>query len=438
MHTVSLTDFELENNEMRWKLNNVSFKIKYLFDIENRFINTFKLIPIIQACCLASTYKDSVSIESDIPIKSSMIQFISEYAKMQYVFNMEQLDIKIEKDTPDTHIKFPKDRFLDEQLNPSSKKVVSSWSGGKDSYLTIKLLTECKLKVIPATTKWNTIAFNRGANPFLNSHAEIKPNIIASISVGNKMKKIFKYALEEQNIFIENKKSGTFSDKKELPMILYHSFYMNTQIINNILYALHKKISCVFMGDEADVNDVKKYCGFKHHLNIGQGFKNKTLINNFLTSTYGKHATQVHSILYPIHGPLEVKLLIERYNTANFSSCLTMIEKACSKCPKCLVTYLTCKSLGYDPAILGINEKKLIQNFKWQLGESFLMPEEETVYWYIRNCIDDPTTGPIVGELLDSTPSNIEFNPLVPLKNKYKTIPRFIRKKITKIYNEYI
>ena len=439
MYTISLTNLELQDNEMRWLLNEVPFKIKYMFDVDYKFINTFKLIPIIQTCCLAASYNDKVRFESNIAISNELKQFIVEYLKIQYVFNMEQLDIKINSSIPKINIVFPKDSYKDDKIiKQKINTVASSWSGGKDSYLTIKLLQECGLKVVPTTTKWNTIAFNRGANPFLSSHDEIKKNIIASVSIGNKLKKLFKGALSETGISIENTQSGTFKNKREIPMILYHSFYMNAQNINNILYALHNNIQHVFMGDEADVNITSKYCGFKRYNNIGQGYKNKILLNEYLVSIYGDNATQIHSLLYPIHGPLEIKLLIERYNTNKFSSCLTMIGTACSTCPKCLVTFLTCKSLGIEPYVLGINQEKLIKNFNWKMSDSYLVPEEKITYWFIKNCIHDPELTPILSELLDETPTEIDFNPLIPLKNKYKTIPSFLRKKISKIYNEYI
>ena len=438
MHIISLTNFELQDNEMKWTLNNIQFKIKYMFDINYKFINTFKLIPLIQACCLATSYNNKVSINSNIAINEETKHFISEYAKMQYMFNMEQLDIKIKSNIPKIKIIFPKDIYKDEIIDiVKVKNIISSWSGGKDSYLTIKLLQECGYKVVPTTTKWNTIAFNRGTHPFINDHDEINKNIIASVALGNKMKLLFTKALNDQNIFIKNKQSGTFLSKKELPMILYHSFYMNVQNINNILYGLHKNIKHVFMGDEADVNGSHIYCGFKVQTSVGQGFKNKKLINNYLTSIYGKNSTQIHSLLYPLHGPLEVKLLIERYKSVKFSSCLTMIGNACSKCPKCLATLLTCKSLGYDPSILGINQDKLIKNFKSQITDSYLLPDDEVIYWYVKNCVKYPEMNFIVQELLDETQHNIDFDPLIPLKNKYDTIPKFIRKDIIKIYNEY-
>lgn len=441
-YDVALIDFKLKDNKMIWKLNNIPFDINYNFNIDTKFKDVFKLIPVIQTCCLVTSYKGKVNLVSDIGITEEMYKFMSKYMNIQYVFNMEQLEIKIKKEHPSVNITFTNINKSNTDVNfNDGKNIVSSWSGGKDSLLTIKLLQECGYNVVPTTTKWNTIAFNRGAHPFLKNH-EIKENIIASIALGNKMKKLFKYALAEQGISVEETKSGTFQTKRELPMILYHSFYMNVQNINNIIYALHHGIKHVFTGDEADVNYTSKYYGFKRYNNVGQGYKNKTLLNEFLTSTYGKNSTQIHSLLYPIYGPLEVKMLLERYNTVDFSSCLTMIggkysEKCCCICPKCLTSYLTCKTLGYDPIVLGINETKLLKYFNDGVPYSYLFPDDKTLYWFVKNCIHDTNLYPIVSDLVSETPEDLNFNPLKTLKNKYNTVPEFIRKKITKIYDEY-
>jgi len=444
MHIVTVNDFVLDKNEIKWTLNGIKFNVKYMFDIDKRFIDTFKLIPLIQTCCIAASYKKKVKIVSNIPIRKETLDFINEYMNLQHQNNMYRMT-KYPIDYPlKLELEFPINNGIEPQKHIANNKcVMAAWSGGKDSYLTIKLLEECGYNVVTGTTAWNNLMFNTGQNVFLNKHPEIKKNIVAKISLGSKMRIIISNVLQEQKINIRKELFSTQMNND--PFMLYHAWYMLLQNINNVIYAQHYNIRHVFSGDEADINHSTKELDINYimYSNLGQCYDVKKIINKYFRSIYGKSTTQTHSILYPIYGPLEIKILIERYNTNMFSSCYTMTGKTgvCSKCAKCFMSLITLKSLGYDPGIVGIDIKKMIKNYKSQpekIMDSIMSISDEYKYWFIKRCINDPDIGVTLKHLLKETPDDISFNPLVPLKEKYKTIPKFIRSKVTKIYDEFI
>jgi len=442
MPEITLNEFNIDNNTVSWNLNDTKFNIKYNFNINTDYVRAFKIIPLIQSCCLLSSIKKLPILNTDFVISEPEKELIEQYFKKQYVFNMKRLDIEI-TEIPKLIIRSSSKQFKEivKTNIQDSTHVASSWSGGKDSLITLCLLEEIKYKVDPITTKWNTIAFNRGAHPFLKNH-KIQPNIIASMSLGNKLKKLVFKILNEQNINIQiEKDSGLFMTGKDLPMMLYHSFYMNTQNVNNILYGMHNNIKYTFSGDEAEVNYIEEYCGFKLYENIGQGYNNKKIINKYLVSTYGKNVTSNNSILYPLYSPLIIKMLLLRYKRNDFSSCLTMINKVCNRCPKCTMSLIYCSALRINPSILGLNREKIIKHLNIDMTDSFSFPPVDESYWLINMCLYDKELYPILPYMVDSSPTNkkdLSFNPLIPKQTKYNTIPKIMRKKIVKIYNKYL
>lgn len=462
---IKLTDIGFEDNNFVWKLNGIPFKIKYYFNINRKYFDVFKLIPLIQTACLISTYKDKVKVNIEGLTKHEE-QFLIAYIKKQYVLNMFLLDILIKSNHPKVKIsgsdvfkrykgintfkllessserKFePKENGLKLRLKP--KKVVVAWSGGKDALLTMCLLNEIGVKAIPCTTRWNTIAFNCGTKPFLDKH-KIKPNYVASIALGSKMKKLFIEALDEQKIeYTTSNRSGLFMQKKEIPFMLYWSFYMIVQIINNMLYALHNNVKYVFAGDEADLNGVHDYFGFKLYDNIGQSHDFKILLNRYINSIINQ-PVRSYSLLYPLRAPLELRILIERYKRTDFSSCLTSINTYCQRCPKCLTLLLQLSALGYNPNIVGLSKERVLKNFKDDMAWSAQLPSTEMTIWITKQCIKNKIANNkgfnrILVELLDGdeTPKSDNFNPLIPIKSEYKTIPNAIRREVGDIYDEY-
>jgi len=443
---VTINDFELQDNKMKWKLNGISFKINYKFDIDTKFIDTFKLIPLIQAGCVASAYNKKVTLNiAGIKIRTETLEFLNKFLKLQHNKSMHHLgyksgeyplNVKINVDIDNTEKLTIPDKL-------KTRTVVSAWSGGKDSYLTIKLLQEAGLNVITGTTQWNTIAFNQGANPFMKRNTKIKQNIVASLAVKNKLRKLFTEISENQNIKVD--KSLITSHAKNDPFLLYNTWYASVQNINNILYCQHNNIKYSFMGDESPTLDYFYDNEIIIYYNFGHSYKIKQMFNRHAKKIYGENHTSVYSILYPIESALEIKILVERYKVTNFSSCYVMINRvdpssgACSKCLKCAVSYLHYKSLGYDPSWFGIDETKMIKHIIKKSIMSVLYEFDEGYkYWIVKNCIKYDIMKPILQKLLSKTPEDRDYSPLIVVTDNYKTIPKNIRSKVTKIYDEFL
>lgn len=443
--------YKLDGNKLIWYINDVKFIINYNFDVDVKYIKIFGLIPLIYTICLMTVSKIRPQLYIENDLSQEDILFISEYYNLQYITNRVEIPeydifhttrrkILINGDRISLNVNAIKqlknNAISTHDDNPS--KAVASWSGGKDSLLTIRMLNECNVQTIPCVTKWNTIAFNRGANVFLNNH-EIKPVVIASTALNHNIKHLFLTTLKDNGIDIKNQGEVYNSMSKSLPNKLYHSAFMNTQLINNVLYALHNNIGYSFTGDEADTNNVVMYgdSDMPYVINIGQSYRNKQLINAYINSIIEGDAANAYSLLYPIRSPLEHKILLERYKDINYSSCLTMINKWCNKCPKCVVSTLYLYSIGYNPEILGIDVDKVVKNYKREMTDSFLSADNDTAYWMFKRIYNIDKIKRITTSYMTELPDNYELNPLMPISSKYKTIPKFCRKQVVKIYEKH-
>lgn len=444
-----LSDIKLENSVFSWKLNNYPFKITYSFPTNDRFLPIMKLIPIIQLSCLISSIKSVASVTADFELNLAEKLFIRKYVDQLHPHNINHLD------TYSSVLRFPYFFTINgedltgkkytnvfrqlKELNVSKplhyeKEVISSWSGGKDSLLSILLLSEIGCTVFPGTTKWNTIAFNRGAAPYMEAHT-IKPFYVASLALGNKLKNLTNEVINSEMLNKDMKLNlkEEFKGDVALPMILYHSFYMQTQTINNLVFALYKNLRYVFCGDEYGVNGNSD---FGHLItNIGQSITGKRLVNRYIATFYSRAPT-ANSILYPLHGEAEVYLLINKYHRKDFTSCLTMIDKYCNRCAKCALTFLILQALGEDPEEYGLKKKKLIKEFKDIKRTSMMLPAPEERAWLIKRNFHDKSLNKILQNFATDLTEDSMLDPLLPEKEEYKTIPKYYRKKLVEIYEE--
>ena len=444
-----LSDLKLKDSVFSWKLNEYNFKITYNFPTDDRFLPILRLSPIIQLSCLISSLKSVATATTDFELNLSEKIFLREHIRQLQPVNINYLG------TAESNMRFPYSFTVNDEdftgseyshpykqyreLNISEPlvyedTVISSWSGGKDSLLTIMILKEIGCTVLPGTTKWNTIAFNRGAAPYMEAH-EIKPVYVASIALGNKMKKLTLEVIrsEKLNDEVEIKLKDDFKGDVALPMVLYHPFYMQVQLVNNLAYALHKKVRYIFAGDEHGVNDT--YLFGNHMINhMGQSFLGKKLINSYIGTFYNQAPT-VNSVLYPLYAEAEVNLLVNRYNRKDFTSCLTMINKHCNRCVKCALAFLVLQGIGENPEDFGLNKKKLIKEFKKIDKSSLMLPSRGELAWLIKRNLHDTTIKKITDNIAEGVTEDTMLNPLIPVKEEYKSIPKAYRKQITNIYN---
>ena len=415
---ISITDYKFKDNKLSWNINNVPISIKFLIPVNKvRCEPILRLYPLLLAGCRDATELKGI----DLSLSNNEQQLIDDYIQLQHVYNsyLTETDIKIKR-----KIK-PVDTYFSKNLN----NAIVTWSGGKDSTLTYNLLKTSNTfkNIIPCTTIWNNPSFKYSLE-FMNKQ-ETKFHSIAFVDFNGKLKQLFEPLIKT------SKKVHSDGTEYNLPFEFYHSYYSIVPMLNNLIASMHFNSDYVFMGDEADANQIYNYKGAPYQDDIGQSYIMKQIINRYLEANVMK--VRLASVLYPLRAAAEIKLLNKIAPDAKWSSCMTMRNDWCCDCPKCILTYIYYKALNLDVAKIGLNEAKIIENFDVSKTHSHHFPEDSVLKWLVTRGLNYDVSSEVLNSLneyLECEPTT--NNPTDLIKEQFETIPITIQKEIIDIYNK--
>ena len=414
---ISITNYKFKDNVLSWNINNIPISITFLIPVDKeKCAPILRLYPLLLAGCKAASELEGV----DVSLSNNEQQLINDYIQLQHVYNsyLTETDVKINR------VIKPFNTYFSKNLN----NAIVTWSGGKDSTLTYNLLKASNTfkSITPCTTVWNNPSFKYSMK-FMNKQ-DVKFNSVAFVDFNGKLKQLFEPTVKT------TKKVHSDGTEYNFSFEFYHSYYGIVPMLNNLIASIHFNSDYVFMGDEADANQIYNYKGVPYQDDIGQSYVMKQIINRYLEANVMK--VRLASVLYPLRAAAEIKLLNKIAPDAKWSSCMTMKDTYCNKCTKCFLTYIYYKALDLDVAKIGLNEATLTENFDVSKTHSHHFPEDSVLKWFVTRGLNYDVSSEVLNSLneyLECEPTSDDPTNLI--KEQFETIPITIRDKIVSAYN---
>lgn len=372
------------------------FYFNFPFSISFNAINEILLIPSTIALYIASYYHNPTLVMPEKLLEhKDKLRMLSNHIA---VSNCALVD----EDVFEPNIRFMKSPDKQLSINMDMIEVrtdynaLTSASGGKESLLNKVILEQMGLSPLLYQVAFSTFAYNKGMKHYTKKIYN-QPIFVGRTNV-NVLKDF--YPIKEERL----------ENFEGVPYMFYREGIVGIHSIWGIILAKHFDIPNVFGAHE--YSDSYTYQGHDYF----PGLSEDKVWFDYLSYVSG---VNYFSLLQSIQRYTELQLIDKVYydECKDFSSCITLINRWCHQCDKCLTTYLMWKCLDIDPKRYGFDQQALFKKheaFKKNYHEfkdsTFMMTDEGL------NLVKDRVMG-----RLDA--SNTPDSALVPLYKLFNKIP---------------
>ncbi|AAT43147.1 hypothetical protein [Picrophilus oshimae] len=373
------------------------------------------------------SYEDKSLIERFIKINNHEV-FINKIINRRYDFILNEYipddsDIN-EKNASGITVLNANARPNNKGFETNKNRVAIMSSGGKESLLGYGILNEIGAETYAfyfeeSGSHWLTA---KTAYDYYSRHFK---NVFKIWSNVDRFYKFMNLKLK----IIDKSKINIRADDYPIQVFIFPVY-----IFSMIPFMKKYGIGNIVMGDEFDdPREMKLFHGMKYYYGIfDQTVDFNDMMTDYFKST-GKDI-DVYSIVYPITGSLEEKILMERYHDLflNQRSCHSCHIKdgrilPCGKCTKCLGILLFILANNGDPGEIGYSNND-IRLLPRRLKKARLRLDPDEIKY----------TESRIGIINDNDYNHVAGIHIMPYENSILSkVPEMYRDNIFKIFNEY-